>query len=157
MAAPTEVGLSPPPLVADRELQSPRVTMLKCFTSNANTSSEPEALKFNYQGQLDWGKGLTLRIRRREHCKLSGAEEMDSSQVLFICLKVSQTLLCQAWLATQLKPGLQPAGHSPGDSLVLNSRDLLCHLRDFGREPRLAIWVTHILGVTHGSGTGGRG
>lgn len=81
-----EMGLSPPPLVAHRELQSPGVTTLKCFTSNTNTNSQPEAGKFNYQGQLDLSKGLTLRVWRREQCKLFGAEEMDSSQGLFICL-----------------------------------------------------------------------
>lgn len=121
----------------------PSVTTLKCFTSNTNTNSQPEAEKFNYQGQLDLGKGLTLRVWRREHCKLSGAEEMDSGQGLFMCLKVSQALFCQAWPATQPKPGLQdiPWGQ-PG----LTSRDLLCHPRGFGREPCPAIWGTHISG-----------
>lgn len=130
----------------------PSVTTLKCFTSNTNTNSQPEAEKFNYQGQLDLGKGLTLRVWRREHCKLSGAEEMDSGQGLFVCLKVSQALLCQAWPATQPKPGLQdiPWGQ-PG----LTSRDLLCHPRGFGREPCPAIWGTHISGVTGAGGTGG--
>lgn len=114
VAAPTGMGLSPPSLVAARETQSPQVTTLKCFTSNTNTNSQPEALKFNCQGQLDSGKGLTLRIWRREHCKLSGAEEKDTSQGFFMHLKVSQTLLCQAWPAWPTKPGLQPTGHPWG-------------------------------------------
>lgn len=91
---------------------------LTCFTSNANTNSQLEALKFNYRGQLDPGEGLTLRIRRKRNTpfssKLSGTEEMDSSQILFICLKVSQILLYQAWLAKQPNPGLQPAVHTLG-------------------------------------------
>lgn len=129
---------------------------LTCFTSNANTNSQLEALKFNYRGQLDPGEGLTLRIRRKRNTpfssKLSGTKEMDSSQILFIRLKVSQILLCQAWLAKQPNSGLQPAVHTLGaapDPQCLTISML------FWRELSPATWLTHILGVIHGSGTGG--
>lgn len=37
--------------------------LLTRFISNANTNSQLETLKFNYQGQQDLGEGLNLRTR----------------------------------------------------------------------------------------------
>lgn len=130
------------------------------FTSNANTNSQLEALKFNYQGQLDPGKGLALRTWRKKSTpfssKLARAEEMDPSQILFTRLKVSQISLYQASPAkqpNQTQPN--PTKASWGQHRVLSAGDLFCHFHLFGRELSPATWVTHILGHTHGSGTGG--
>lgn len=81
---------------------------------------------------------------------------MDSSQVLFIYLKVSQILVYETWPAKQPNPGLQPAGHTLGDS-TRSSMQGTCFATSMlsGRERNPATWVTHILGGTHGNGTGG--
>lgn len=135
--------------------------LLTCFTSNTDINSQLEALKFNYQGQLDPGEGLTPKMRRKKtppfSNNLSSAEEMDSSYI-FIGLKVSQILLCQAWRAKQPSPGSQPAVHtlrgSPGCSV---RRTCFAVSMLLGRDPTPATWVTHILGVTRSRGTGGHG
>lgn len=126
MAVPLEMGLSPPSLVAHRELQSPWVTTLKGFTSNSTTNSQPEALKFNYQGELDVGKGLTLRIWRREHCKLPGAGTWTQAKHYLYVLRSHR--LCSARLGW-------PCHQSPQDILLgtaLSSRDCFAISRILG-------------------------
>lgn len=94
MAAPTEVGQSP-------TILSGSWGASKHAGDHARAANmlhfKLEALKCNCQGQLDQGEGLTLRTWRKKptpfSSKLSSTEEMDSGQILFICLKVSQILL----------------------------------------------------------------